>query len=64
MRGDEFKINDEAWERGWRQAFGSAIDHALERYPDGAEAKIEEIWVIKRGDQSFHDYRVVLTPGP
>jgi hypothetical protein len=66
MRRDAemYRIDDDAWASGWREGFGSAIDKALESYPDGKEARIEEIWVKKRGDQSFHDYRIVLNPNP
>jgi hypothetical protein len=59
-----YRIDDDAWDRGWREKFGMAIDKALESYPDGTEARIEEIWVKKRGDTSWHDYRIVLSPGP
>jgi hypothetical protein len=64
MREDRFRIGDADWEHGWRHELRSAVDKALEPYEDGTEARIEEIWVIKRGDQSFHDYRIVLSPGP
>lgn len=59
-----YRIADSDWDKGWRERFGAAIDKALESYPDGTEARIEEIWVMKRGDQSFHDYRIVLSPNP
>jgi hypothetical protein len=59
-----YRIDDEAWASGWRERFGDAVDKALESLPDGQEARIEEIWVKKRGDQSFHDYRIVLNPNP
>ena len=55
-----YRIDDAAWEQGWRERFGDAVDKALESHPDGAEALIKEIWVKKRGGQSFHDYRIVL----
>lgn len=61
---DRFRIDDARWEQGWRHEFRAAIDKALEPYPDGTEARIEEIWVIKREDRSFHDYRIVLSPSP
>jgi hypothetical protein len=56
-----YRIDDAAWEQGWREGFGHAIDKALEPYPDGTEARIEEIWVKKRGDRSWHDYRIVVS---
>lgn len=56
-----YRIDDAAWENGWRERFGDAIDKALESYPDGTEARIDEIWVKKRGDKSWHDYRITLT---
>jgi hypothetical protein len=59
-----YRIADADWDKGWRERFGEAIDKALESYPDGTEARVEEIWVMKRGDQSFHDYRIVLNPNP
>jgi hypothetical protein len=59
-----YRIDDEAWRGGWRERFADAIDAALASYPDGTEARIDEIWVKKRGDTSFHDYRIVLTPNP
>ena len=59
-----YRIADTDWDKGWRERFGDAIDKALESHPDGTEARIEEIWVMKRGDQSFHDYRIVLRPNP
>lgn len=62
-RYEEFRIRDSEWDRGFRYKLRNAIDEALREYPDGTEAKIDEIWVIKRGDTSFHDYRVkVSTP--
>jgi hypothetical protein len=63
MHDDSFRIGDADWEKGWRHEFRSAVDKALEDHPDGTEAQIEEIWVIKRGDQSYHDYRIVLGSG-
>lgn len=61
---DRYRIVDEEWAQGWRREFRAAIDEALKGYPDGTEARIDEIWVKKRGDDSFHDYRIVLTPNP
>ena len=61
---EEYRITDEEWVVGWRRELREAVDKELEPYRDGAEAKIEEIWVKKKGDRSVHDYRVVLSPGP
>ena len=61
---ETYRIDDASWENGWRERFGDAIDKALEPYGDGTEAKIDEIWVKKRGGQSFHDYRIVVSPKP
>jgi hypothetical protein len=63
-REEQFRITDAAWAEGWRYGLRDAIDEALREYPDGAEVKIEEIRVKKRGDESFHDYVVSLTPPP
>lgn len=63
-RKERYRIGDSNWEQGWRYGFRDAIDKALEGHPDGTEARIEEIWVMKRGDTSFHDYRIVLSPNP
>jgi hypothetical protein len=60
---ETYRIDDAAWDSGWREQFESAIDKALESYADGEEARIDEIWVKKRGDTSWHDYRIVLRPG-
>jgi hypothetical protein len=57
---ETYRIDDSAWENGWREQFGMAIDKALESYRDGEEVQIKEIWVKKRGDTSWHDYRIVL----
>jgi bifunctional DNA-binding transcriptional regulator/antitoxin component of YhaV-PrlF toxin-antitoxin module len=57
---ETYRIADSAWENGWREQFGMAIDKALESYRDGEEVQIKEIWVKKRGDTSWHDYRIVL----
>jgi hypothetical protein len=59
-----YRIDDAGWDHGWRERFGDAVDKALESYPDGTEARIDEIWVKKRGDKSFHDYRIVVSPNP
>ena len=59
-----YRIDDAAWENGWRERFGDAIDKALERYPDGTEARIDAIWVRKRGDRSWHDYRIDVSTSP
>jgi hypothetical protein len=61
---EEYRITDEEWAAGWRRELREAVDKELEPYGDKAEAKIEEIWVKKKGDRSVHDYRVVLSPGP
>lgn len=63
-REEQFRITDDAWAQGWRYGLRDAIDEALREFPDGTEARIEEIRVIKRGDRSFHDYVVSLTPNP
>lgn len=60
-RKELYRIRDDDWEQGWRYGFRDAIDKALEGQPDGTEMKIEAILVKKRGDTSFHDYRIVLT---
>jgi hypothetical protein len=60
-RQEKFRIEDADWERGWRYGFREAVDTALAGQPDGTEVKIEQIWVKKRGDTSFHDYRIVIT---
>jgi hypothetical protein len=59
-RQERYRIADSEWEQGWRYGFRDAIDKALEGQPDGTEVQIREIWVKKRGDTSFHDYRIVL----
>lgn len=59
-RQELYRIGDDRWEQGWRYGLRAAIDKALEGKPDGTELQIKEIWVLKRGDTSFHDYRVVL----
>jgi hypothetical protein len=59
-RQERYRIRDEEWERGWRYGFREAVDTALDGQPDGTEVQIAEIWVKKRGDTSFHDYRIVL----
>jgi hypothetical protein len=59
---DRFRIDDARWAQGWRHEFRAAVDKALEPYSDGDEVQIEEIWVVKREDKSFHDYRVVVRP--
>ena len=59
-RQEQYRINDADFEAGWRYSFEEAIDAALAEYPDGTEAQIEEIWVKKRGDHSFHDHKVKL----
>jgi hypothetical protein len=61
---EEYRITDEEWASGWRHELREAVDEKLAPYPDGTEAKIEEIWVKKKGDRSVHDYRVVLRPNP
>jgi hypothetical protein len=61
---NEYRITDEEWAGGWRHELREAVDLELEGYADGAEAKIEEIWVKKKGRSSVHDYRVVLSPRP
>lgn len=63
-REEQFRITDDAWTQGWRYELRDAIDVALREFPDGTEARIEEIRVIKRGDSSFHDYVVTLRPNP
>lgn len=61
MYDDErYRIVDEEWNQGWRREFRAAVDEALKPYKDGDVVKIEEIWVKKRGDTSFHDYRIVV----
>jgi hypothetical protein len=59
-----YRIDDAAWDQGWRERFGDAIDKALESYPDGTEVQVEQILVKKRGDRSYHDYRIKVTPSP
>ncbi|MGH3081836.1 MAG: hypothetical protein ACRDNH_12010 [Gaiellaceae bacterium] len=59
-RQERYRIGDSEWEQGWRYGFRGAVDKALEGHPDGTEVQIKEIWVKKRGDTSFHDYRIVL----
>lgn len=61
-RQEQHRINDADFADGWRYSFGEAIDAALARaeYRDGDEAQIEEHWVKKRGDSSFHDHKVSL----
>lgn len=63
-REEQFRITDAEWAQGWRYGLRGAIDEALREYPDGTEARIEEIRVKKRGDRSFHDYVVSLNPNP
>ena len=59
-RYETYRIRDPEWDRGVRYRLRDAIDEALREHPDGTEVQIKEIWVIKRGDTSYHDYRVVL----
>lgn len=59
-REEQHRINDADFAQGWRYGLREAIDAALAEYPDGTEAQIEEIWVKKRGDRSFHDHKVTL----
>lgn len=59
-REEQHRINDADFAQGWRYRLREAIDAALAEYPDGTEAQIEEIWVKKRGDRSFHDHKVKL----
>jgi hypothetical protein len=63
-REEQYRIKDAEWDQGWRYGLRDAIDKALEGHPDGTEARIEEIRVIKRGDSSFHDYVVSLNTNP
>jgi hypothetical protein len=63
-RQEQFRITDADFEQGWRYGFRDAVDAALAGDPDGTEAQITEIWVKKRGDRSFHDYRIVLSTHP
>ena len=60
---DKYRIADADWDQGWRRDFRAAVDKALEPYPEGTEAKIEQIWVKKRSGNPVHDYRIDLTPG-
>ena len=59
-RQEQHRINDADFAQGWRYRLTEAIDAALAEYPHGTEAQIEEIWVKKRGDRSFHDHKVNL----
>ncbi|HET7855660.1 MAG TPA: hypothetical protein VFL41_04310 [Gaiellaceae bacterium] len=62
-REEKYRISDAEWDQGWRYKFRDAVDKALQDHPDGTEARIDQILVKKRGDRSFHDYKIVLGGG-
>jgi hypothetical protein len=51
-------ISEDDWNAGWRRTLEQAVEAAFDRAEIDEEKRVVEIFVRKRSDNAFHDYRV------
>jgi hypothetical protein len=51
-------ISEDDWKAGWRRTLEQAVEAAFDRAEIDEEKRVVEIFVRKRSDNAFHDYRV------